>query len=147
MVIHEIPYSTTTSSLIDSILKANDKGKIKIKKIEDNTAAEVEILVHLPNGISPDKTIDALYAFTACESSISPLGCIIIDNKPNFIGVLEMLKISTDTTVSTLKKELEHRLQELENQWHYASLERIFIENKVYRLIEEEETWEGCSKP
>ena len=143
LVIHEIPYSTTTSSLIDSILKANDKGKIKIKKIEDNTAAEVEILVYLPNGISPDKTIDALYAFTACESSISPLGCIIIDNKPNFIGVSEMLKISTDTTVSTLKKELEHRLQELENQWHYASLERIFIENKVYRLIEEEETWEG----
>ena len=143
LVIHEIPYSTTTSSLIDSILKANDKGKIKIKKIEDNTAAEVEILVHLPNGISPDKTIDALYAFTACESSISPLGCIIIDNKPNFIGVSEMLKISTDTTISTLKKELEHRLQELENQWHYASLERIFIENKVYRLIEEEETWEG----
>ena len=143
LVIHEIPYSTTTSSLIDSILKANDKGKIKIKKIEDNTAAEVEILVHLPNGISPDKTIDALFAFTACESSISPLGCIIIDNKPNFIGVSEMLKISTDTTVSTLKKELENRLQELENQWHYASLERIFIENKVYRLIEEEETWEG----
>ena len=143
LVIHEIPYSTTTSSLIDSILKANDKGKIKIKKIEDNTAAEVEIIVHLPNGISPDKSIDALYAFTACESSISPLGCIIIDNKPNFIGVSEMLKISTDTTVSTLKKELEHRLQELENQWHYASLERIFIENKVYRLIEEEETWEG----
>lgn len=146
LVIHEIPYSTTTSSLIDSILKANDKGKIKIKKIEDNTAAEVEILVHLPNGISPDKTIDALYAFTACESSISPLGCIIIDNKPKFIGVSEMLKISTDTTVSTLKKELEYRLQELENQWHYASLERIFIENKVYRLIEEEETWEGVIK-
>ena len=146
LVIHEIPYSTTTSSLIDSILKANDKGKIKIKKIEDNTAAEVEILVHLPNGISPDKTIDALYAFTACESSISPLGCIVIDNKPKFIGVSEMLKISTDTTVSTLKKELEYRLQELENQWHYASLERIFIENKVYRLIEEEETWEGVLK-
>ena len=146
LVIHEIPYSTTTSSLIDSILKANDKGKIKIKKIEDNTAAEVEILVHLPNGISPDKTIDAHYAFTACESSISPLGCIIIDNKPKFIGVSEMLKISTDTTVSTLKKELEYRLQELENQWHYASLERIFIENKVYRLIEEEETWEGVIK-
>ena len=146
LVIHEIPFSTTTSSLIDSILKANDKGKIKIKKIEDNTAAEVEILVHLPNGISPDKTIDALYAFTACESSISPLGCIIIDHKPKFIGVSEMLKISTDTTVSTLKKELEHKLQELENQWHYASLERIFIENKIYRLIEEEETWEGVLK-
>ena len=146
LVIQEIPYSTTTSSLIDSILKANDKGKIKIKKIEDNTAAEVEILIHLPNGISPDKTIDALYAFTACESSISPLGCIIIDHKPKFIGVSEMLKISTDTTVSILKKELEHKLQELENQWHYASLERIFIENKVYRLIEEEETWEGVLK-
>ena len=146
LVIHEIPFSTTTSSLIDSILKANDKGKIKIKKIEDNTAAEVEILVHLPNGISPDKTIDALYAFTACESSISPLGCIIINHKPQFIGVSEMLKISTDTTVSTLKKELEYKLQELENQWHYASLERIFIENKIYRLIEEEETWEGVLK-
>ena len=146
LVIQEIPFSTTTSSLIDSILKANDKGKIKIKKIEDNTAAEVEILIHLPNGISPDKTIDALYAFTACESSISPLGCIIIDHKPKFIGVSEMLKISTDTTVSFLKKELEHKLQELENQWHYASLERIFIENKVYRLIEEEETWEGVLK-
>ena len=97
----------------------------------------------MPNGISPDKTIDALYAFTACESSISPLGCIIIENKPKFIGVSEMLKISTDTTVNTLKKELENKLKELENQWHYASLERIFIENKVYRLIEEEETWEG----
>ena len=146
LVINEIPFSTTTSSLIDSILKANDKGKIKIKKIEDNTAAEVEILVHLPAGISPDKTIDALFAFTSCESSISPLGCVIIDQKPQFIGVSEMLKISTDTTVSTLKKELEHKLQELENQWHYASLERIFIENKVYRLIEEEETWEGVLK-
>lgn len=143
LVIHEIPHSTTTSSLIDSILKANDKGKIKIKKIEDNTAASVEILVHLPSGISPDKTIDALYAFTGCETSLSPLGCIIIDNKPNFIGVSEMLKISTDTTVNTLKKELENKLHELENQLHYASLERIFIENKIYRRIEEEETWEG----
>ena len=146
LVISEIPFSTTTSSLIDSILKANEKGKIKIKKIEDNTAAEVEILVHLPTGISPDKTIDALFAFTSCESSISPLGCVIIDQKPQFIGVSEMLKISTDTTVSILKKELEYKLQELENQWHYASLERIFIENKVYRLIEEEETWEGVLK-
>ena len=146
LVITEIPFSTTTSSLIDSVLKANDKGKIKIKKIEDNTAAEVEILVHLPNGISPDKTIDALYAFTSCETSISPLGCVIIDNKPKFIGVSEMLKISTDTTVNTLKNELEFKLQELENQWHYASLERIFIENKIYRLIEDEETWEGVIK-
>ena len=91
LVINEIPYGTTTSGLIDNILKANEKGKIKIKKIEDNTAASVEIIIHLPNGISPDKTIDALYAFTDCESSISPLGCLIIDNKPHFIGVSEML--------------------------------------------------------
>ncbi len=143
LVINEIPYGTNTSSLIDSILKANDKGKIKIKKIEDNTAAEVEILVHLPNGISPDKTIDALYAFTACESSISPLGCIIEDNKPLFIGVKEMLERSTDNTVELLKAELEIQLSELEEQWHFASLERIFIENRIYRDIEEEETWEG----
>ena len=143
LVITEIPFSTTTSSLIDSILKANDKGKIKIKKIEDNTAAEVEILVHLPSGISPDKTIDALYAFTACETSISPLGCIIEDNKPLFIGVTEMLRRSTDNTVQLLKSELEIKLGELEEQWHFASLERIFIENRIYRDIEEEETWEG----
>ncbi|ASV32110.1 DNA gyrase/topoisomerase IV subunit A [Maribacter cobaltidurans] len=143
LVINEIPYGTNTSSLIDSILKANDKGKIKIKKIEDNTAAEVEILIHLPSGISPDKTIDALYAFTACESSISPLGCIIEDNKPLFIGVTEMLQRSTDATVELLKQELEIQLSELEEQWHFASLERIFIENRIYRDIEEEETWEG----
>ncbi|MGX1930332.1 DNA gyrase/topoisomerase IV subunit A [Flagellimonas sp. 2504JD4-2] len=143
LVIKEIPYGTNTSSLIDSILKANDKGKIKIKRIEDNTAAEVEILVHLPSGISPDKTIDALYAFTSCESSISPLGCIIEDNKPLFIGVHEMLVRSTDYTVELLKAELEIQLGELEEQWHFASLERIFIENRIYRDIEEEETWEG----
>nr|WP_299485190.1 DNA gyrase/topoisomerase IV subunit A [uncultured Allomuricauda sp.] len=143
LVIKEIPYGTNTSSLIDSILKANDKGKIKIKRIEDNTAAEVEILVHLPSGISPDKTIDALYAFTSCESSISPLGCIIEDNKPLFIGVREMLERSTDYTVELLKAELEIQLSELEEQWHFASLERIFIENRIYRDIEEEETWEG----
>ncbi|WP_242084574.1 DNA gyrase/topoisomerase IV subunit A [Aestuariivivens sediminis] len=143
LVISEIPYGTTTSSLIDSILKANDKGKIKIKRIEDNTAAEVEILVHLPSGLSPDKTIDALYAFTSCESSISPLGCIIEDNKPLFIGVSEMLRRSTDNTVQLLKQELDIKLNELEEQWHYASLERIFIENRIYRDIEEEETWEG----
>ncbi|AZQ58225.1 DNA gyrase/topoisomerase IV subunit A [Maribacter sp. MJ134] len=146
LVINEIPYGTNTSSLIDSILKANDKGKIKVKKIEDNTAADVEILVHLPSGISPDKTIDALYAFTACESSISPLGCIIEDNKPLFIGVTEMLKRSTDATVELLKQELELQLSELEEQWHFASLERIFIENRIYRDIEEEETWEGVIK-
>ncbi|MEN8789659.1 MAG: DNA gyrase/topoisomerase IV subunit A [Flavobacteriaceae bacterium] len=143
LVIKEIPYTSNTSSLIDSILKANDKGKIKIKKIEDNTAAEVEILVHLPSGISPDKTIDALYAFTACESSISPLGCVIEDNKPLFIGVRDMLVRSTDHTLALLKAELEIQLSELEEQWHFASLERIFIENRIYRDIEEEETWEG----
>ncbi len=143
LVINEIPYGTTTSGLIDNILKANEKGKIKIKKIEDNTAASVEIIIHLPNGISPDKTIDALYAFTDCESSISPLGCVIIDNKPHFIGVSEMLTLSTDHTVSLLKKELEVQLDELENHWHHASLERIFIENRIYRDIEEENTWEG----
>lgn len=146
LVIKEIPYSTTTSSLIDSILKANDKGKIKIKKIEDNTAAEVEILVHIPSGISPDKTIDALYAFTACETSISPLGCVIEDNKPLFIGVSEMLRRSTDRTVALLKSELEIKLNEFEEQWHFASLERIFIEKRIYRDIEEEETWEGVIK-
>ncbi|MCG2418644.1 DNA gyrase/topoisomerase IV subunit A [Aequorivita sp. F47161] len=143
LVITEIPFGTNTSSLIDSILKANDKGKIKIKKIEDNTAAEVEIQIHLPSGISPDKTIDALYAFTACETSISPLGCVIEDNKPLFVGVSEMLRRSTDRTVQLLKQELQIQLDELEAQWHFASLERIFIENRIYRDIEEEETWEG----
>ena len=143
LVITEIPFGTNTTSLIDSILKANEKGKIKIKKIDDNTAAEVEILVHLPSGISPDKTIDALYAFTACETSISPLGCVIEENKPLFIGVSEMLRRSTDNTVELLKKELEIKLGELEEQWHFASLERIFIENRIYRDIEEEETWKG----
>jgi len=143
LVINEIPFSTTTTSLIDSVLKANDKGKIKIKKIEDNTAADVEILIHLPASISPDKTIDALYAFTSCETSISPLGCVIDNNKPVFIGVSEMLRRSTDHTVFLLKSELEIQLSELQEQWHFASLERIFIENRIYRLIEEEETWEG----
>ena len=141
--ISELPYSTTTTSLIDSIIKANDKGKIKIKKIDDNTSSKVEILIHLPSGISPDKTIDALYAFTNCEISISPLSCIIEDNKPCFMGVSEILTKSTDNTVNLLKKELEIRLQELEDQWHSFSLERIFIENKIYRNIENEETWDG----
>ena len=143
LIITEVPFGTTTTSLIDSVIKANDKGKIKIKKIEDNTAAQVEILVHLPSGISPDKTIDALYAFTNCEQSISPLGCVIEDNKPIFIGVSEMLRRSTDHTVQLLKSELEIKQNELEEQWHFASLERIFIENRIYRDIEEEETWEG----
>ena len=143
LLISEIPFGTSTTSLIDSILKANDKGKIKIKKIDDNTASKVEILVYIPNGISPDKTIDALYAFTNCEMSISPLTCIIQDNKPVFLGVSDILKTSTDKTVELLKKELKIKLGELEDQWHNASLERIFIENKIYRDIEEETTWEG----
>jgi topoisomerase-4 subunit A len=146
LVVTEIPFGTTTTSLIDSIIKANDKGKIKIKKIEDNTAASVEVLIHLPSGISPDKTIDALYAFTNCENSISPLGCIIENNKPIFIGVSEILKHSTQHTVDLLKQELEIQLDELEEQWHFASLERIFIENRIYRDIEEVETWEGVIK-
>lgn len=143
LLISEIPFGTSTTSLIDSILKANDKGKIKIKKIDDNTASKVEILVYIPNGISPDKTIDALYAFTNCEISISPLTCIIQDNKPVFLGVSDILRISTDNTVELLKKELKIKLGELEDQWHNASLERIFIENKIYRDIEDKTTWEG----
>ena len=139
----EIPYGSNTSSLIESILKANDKGKIKIKKVEDNTSSNTEIIIQIPSGISPDKTIDALYAFTDCEISISPLGCVISNNTPVFIGVSEMLKISTENTVSLLKKELEVQLEELENQWHFSSLEYIFITNKIYRNIENEETWEG----
>jgi topoisomerase-4 subunit A len=146
LAITEIPYGTTTTTLIESILKANDKGKIKIKRIEDNTAEHVEILIYLPPNISPDKTIDALYAFTSCENAISPLGCVIIDNKPIFLGVTEMLKRSTDHTLSLLKRDLEIKLEEFEEQWHFASLERIFIENRVYRDIEEEETWEGVIK-
>lgn len=146
LVITELPFGNTTNTLISSIIKANDKGKIKIKKIEDNTAAEVEILVHLPSGISPDKTIDALYSFTNCEVSISPNACIIEDNKPIFIGVTEMLKHSTDHTVDLIKQELEIQLNELQEKWHFASLERIFIENRIYRDIEEEETWKGVIK-
>jgi topoisomerase-4 subunit A len=143
LIINEIPFSTTTSSLIDSILKANEKGKIKIKKIEDNTAADVEIKIQLPPNVSPDKTIDALFAFTACETSISPLGCVIENNKPNFIGVSEMLRRSTDHTLDLLRAELEVKQDEFEAQWHFASLERIFIEKRIYRDIEEVETWEG----
>ncbi|PDH46902.1 MAG: DNA topoisomerase IV [Bacteroidetes bacterium MED-G13] len=143
LLISELPFSTTTSSLIDSILKANEKGKIKIKKIDDNTSSKVEILIYLPSGISPDKTIDALYAFTKCEVSISPLSCVIENHKPCFMGVSEILIKSTNFTVDLLKKELEIKLGELEDQWHNFSLERIFIENKIYRDIEKEESWEG----
>ncbi len=146
LVITEIPFSTNTSTLIDSVLKANDKGKIKIKKIEDNTSSEVEILIHLPGNISPDKTIDALYAFTNCEVSISPLSCVIIDNKPAFLGVSEILRRSTDHTLQLLKSDLEIKLEEFQEQWHFASLERIFIEKRIYRNIEEEETWDGVIK-
>ena len=143
LIISQIPYTTTSTSLIESILKANDKGKIKIKKIEDNTSSDVEILVHLPNGVSPDKTIDGLFAFTNCEVSISPLSCIIENNKPVFIGVSEILKKSTENTKNLLKDELEVKLKELDLLWHYSTLEKIFIENRIYRRIEEQDTWEG----
>ncbi len=142
IIIKEIPYGTTTASLIESIIKASEKGKVKIKKIEDNTSAEVEILVYLPSGASIQKTIDSLFAFTQCEVSISPLCCIISENKPQFLGVRDILKISTDNTKDLLKKELEIQLNELENQWHSISLERIFIENRIYRDIEEKTTWD-----
>ena len=140
--ITELPFTTNTSSLINSIIKANDKGKIKIKKIEDNTAEEVEIAIYLPSGISPDKTIDALYRFTDCELSISPLACVIDNNKPVFIGVSEMLQKSTNHTVDLLTQELEVTLKELKDKWHFSSLERIFIENRIYHAIEELESWE-----
>ncbi len=143
LIISQIPYTTTSTSLIESILRANDKGKIKIKKIEDNTSSNVEILVHLPNGVSPDKTIDGLFAFTNCEVSISPLSCIIENNKPVFIGISEILRKSTENTKNLLKNELEVKLNELNSLWHYLTLEKIFIENRIYRLIEEEDTWDG----
>ncbi|MFY8097388.1 MAG: DNA gyrase/topoisomerase IV subunit A [Flavobacterium sp.] len=133
LVITQIPFSTDTTKLIDSILKANEKGKIKIKKIEDNTAAEVEILIHLQPGTSPDKMIDALYAFTDCELSVAPLGCVIENcNRPLFIGVSDMLKISTNRTVNILKRELEIQLDELETKWHFSNLEKIFIREEMY---------------
>ena len=132
LVINEIPFGTTTGSLIESIIKANEKGKIKVKKIEDNTAAEAEIVIHLTPGVSPDKTIDALYAFTDCEVSISPNSSIIDKDTPRFLGVSEILKISTQNTVELLKKELEIRLDELERQWHFSTLEKIFIHEEMY---------------
>lgn len=143
LMINEIPFGTTTTSLIESILKANDKGKIKIKKIEDNTAQDAEIVIHLPPGVSPDKLIDALYAFTDCEVSISPNSSVIDKDTPKFLGVTQILKTNTDNTVQLLKLELEIKKGELEEQWHFSSLEKIFIEKRIYRLIEEEETWEG----
>lgn len=143
LLITEVPFGCTTGSLIESILKANDKGKIKVKKVEDNTSAEVEIIVHLSTDVSPDKMIDALYAFTDCEVSISPNSGIIRDDKPHFIGVSKILKEATENTQALLTKELEIRLSELREQWHFSSLERIFIENRIYRDIEECETWEA----
>ena len=143
LIIREIPFGTTTTSVIESVIKANDKGKIKIKKIEDNTAEHVEIVIHLLPGVSPDQMVDALYAFTACESSVSTMACVIIDDKPVFMGVRDMLRRSTDTTVAVLKAELELKLHELQEQWHFASLEKIFIEHRIYRDIEEAETWEA----
>ncbi|SVD18509.1 uncharacterized protein METZ01_LOCUS371363, partial [marine metagenome] len=141
--IKSVPYNTTTGSLIDTILKANDSGKIKIKRVEDNTARKVEIIVHLKQGVSPDVAIDALYAFTNCEVSISPNCCVIIDKIPMFLSVDELLKMSTNNTVELLQKELEIQQKVLEEKWHFSSLERIFIENRIYRDIEACETWEA----
>ena len=140
--ITEIPFSTTTTNLIESIIRANEKGKIKIKKIEDNTAENVEILIYLPSAVSVDKTIDALYAFTDCQVSISPLSCIILDNKPVFLGVSEILKLSTENTKTLLLQELKIKLKELEEKWQSLTLERLFIENRIYRKIEEIVSWE-----
>lgn len=146
LVITEIPYGKTTSGLIDSILAANEKSKIKIKKIDDNTAENVEILIHLTPDVSTDKSIDALYAFTDCEVSISPNCCVISDDRPVFIGVSDILRTSTDNTLALLKEELLIRKKELDNDWHLSSLEKIFIENRIFLLIEECETWECVVK-
>jgi len=143
LIITEIPFGKTTSTLIESIIKANEKGKIKIRKIDDNTAENVEIVIQLMPGISPDKTIDALYAFTDCEYSISPNSCVITENKPSFMGVSQMLKYSADQTVKLLKEELTIRMNELKEEWHMSSLEKIFIEERIYHDIEECETWES----
>ena len=143
LAITEIPYGKTTHVIIDSILKAKDKGKIKIKKIEDLTTKTANILIHLPNDVSPDKTIDALYAFTDCEVSISPNTCVIVDHKPQFLSVDDVLTYSTEHTKSLLGQELQIRLDELENDWHYSSLEKIFFENKVYKILEgDAKSWE-----
>ncbi len=142
LIISELPFGLTTQTLIDSIIKANDKGKIRIKKIEDNTAEKVEILLHLVPGVSPDQTVDALYAFSSCETSISPLCCVIENDRPLFTGASELLKSSTSNTIELLRSELEINLHEQQELWHFASLEKIFINNKIYRDIEEAETWE-----
>lgn len=142
LVIHEIPFGVTTSNLIDSVVLANDKKKIKIRKIDDNTAAEAEIMVHLVPGTSPDQTLDALYAFTQCEVPVSPNACVIMDGKPQFLDVKEILRISTRHALDLIRRELEIRMGELQDQWHSSSLEKIFIEFKIYRKIETSETWE-----
>jgi topoisomerase-4 subunit A len=143
LAVRDVPYGVTTTTLMDSIVKANDQGKIKIKKVTDNTAAEVEILIDLAPGISPDITIDALYAFTDCEVSISPNACVIVDEKPTFLGVHELLRVSTDRTKDLLKRELEIKLAELQEKWHYTSLEKIFFEERIYKELEKKHaTWE-----
>lgn len=146
LAIVELPYGVTTNSLIESILKANDKGQIKIKKVVDNTAKDVEIALELMPGVSPDVTIDALYAFTECEVSYSPNACVIVDNKPMFLSVLDILEISTHQTKDLLRRELEIKKAELEEKWHLASLEKIFIEKRIYRDIEECESWDEVLK-
>ena len=143
LLIRNIPYSSTTTSVMDSIVKAGENNKIKIKRVVDNTARDVEILIELPGNVSPDVTIDALYAFTECEISISPNACVIVDEKPKFLSVNEILRISTKHTVELLKRELEIKLSELQEKWHFSSLEKIFIEKRIYRDIEECETWEA----
>ena len=146
LIITEIPFTTTTTSLIDSIISANDKGKIKIRKIDDNTAEHVEIVIHLASNVSPDQTIDALYAFTNCEVSVSPNSCVIYDGKPQFLSVKKILRVNADHTVKLLKDELDIRLSELDQQWHNYSLEKLFIENRIYLKIEKCETWECVIK-
>ena len=143
LAIRDVPYGTTTSQLVDSILKANDNGKIKIKSVTDNTAKDVELIIQLAPGVSTDQAIDALYAFTDCEVSIAPNACVIINEKPHFIGVTDLLKLSVAHTRNLLQKELQIKLGELEDDWHYSSLEKIFIEKRIYRDIEEQTTWEG----
>ncbi|MEM9821740.1 MAG: DNA gyrase subunit A, partial [Bacteroidota bacterium] len=142
LAVRQLPYGVTTTSMIDSILKANDKGKIKIKKVTDNTAKDVEILIELAPGVSPDVMMDALFAFTNCEVSISPNACVIIDDKPHFLSVNDILKVCTEQTKELLRQELEIKKAELQEKWHFASLEKIFIQNRIYREIEECESWE-----
>ena len=147
LAIKEIPYGKTTHVLVDSILKAKDKGKIKIKKIEDMTTDTADLVIHLPNDVSPDKTIDALYAFTDCETNIAPNACVIKDNKPQFLSVDDILIYDTEHTRDLLKKQLEIKKNELEDNWHYTSLEKIFFENRVYKILEEDQkTWEAQIK-